>query len=659
MRAQRLQQQPALRQRRVLDRGGGEVGLAGGGGEAPLVARGVREGEAAGVGHPGVEVLEAGDDAGDPVTDGGVVPLELLPGHPAVRAEHPPRQPAHDGGLGQQVGAGGLQAAPGGVHHAHGVLHGHELLPARLHVPLGAAEGGQDQRPGAGDRVGAVEFRRHVHREPGAAHRGLGDLRVGGGGDEVAAHREEHLRLAVAQGPYGPDDVVAVGAGRREAELLLQRVQEGGGGPLEDAHGAVALHVGVAAHRAHARAGTADVAAQQQEVDDLADRGHRVLVLGQAHRPAHDDALGVEHHPQGALDVLAGQAGRGEGLLPVGGAGRLGELLVAVRVRVDELLVDRALRLEDQPVEETEQRLVAAEPDLQEQIGEGGALEQAPRGLGVLEALQARLGQWVDADDARAARLRLLQRGEHPRVVGARVLPGHDDQVRLVQVLQQDAALADADRLRQGRTGGLVAHVGAVGQVVGAQLAGEELVEERRLVAGAARGVEDRLVGGGERAQFLGDDVEGAVPADRLVVVGALRQVHGVGEPALLAQPVTAAAGEVGDRVRAEELRGDPAQGGLLRDRLGAVLAELGGVPLLALGPGAAGAVEPVLLVDAQQGQRGAPHSHLLLGHDEAVPDGRETGRHMLGAGDPGGVLHRICLRRLRRHRTLSLAPWV
>ena len=86
-----------------------------------------------------------------------------------------------------------------------------------------------------------------------AAHGRLGDLGVGGGGDEVAAHGEEDLGLAVAQRADGPYDVVAVLARRREAELLLQGVQEGRGGPLEDAHGAVALHVAVAAHRAHAR----------------------------------------------------------------------------------------------------------------------------------------------------------------------------------------------------------------------------------------------------------------------------------------------------------------------------------------------------------------------------------------------------------------------
>ncbi len=137
-------------------------------------------------------------------------------------------------------------------------------------------------------------------------------------------------------------------------------------------------------------------------------------------------------------------------------------------------------------------------------------LEHADGVLGVLEAFRAGLGQRVHRDDLRAGGLGLLQGGEHARVVGARILSGDDDQFGLVEVFQGDAALADADGLVQGGAGGLVAHVRAVRQVVGAELAGEELEEERGLVAGAARGVEDGLVGGGQGAQFLGDDLEGA-----------------------------------------------------------------------------------------------------------------------------------------------------
>ena len=238
-------------------------------------------------------------------------------------------------------------------------------------------------------------------------------------------------------------------------------------------------------------------------------------------------------------------------------------------------------------------------------------------------------------------------------MVRARVLARHDDQVGLVEVLQRDAALADADRLGERGAGRLVAHVGAVRQVVGAELAGEELEQERRLVAGAARGVEEGLVGGGQGPQLLGDDRERPLPGHRLVPVRALRQVHRLRDPALLAQPVAAAAGQVGQRVRGEEVGGDPAQGRLLGDGLRPVLAELRQVPLVTLGPGAPRAVEAVLLVDLEQGPRGASHAHLRLGDPQGVADGGQTGSGVLRLRDLRRVLDRIAGGRLADHRAL------
>jgi hypothetical protein len=54
---------------------------------------------------------------------------------------------------------------------------------------------------------------------------------------------------------------------------------------------AVALHAAVPADRARAGAFAADVAAQKEKVDDLADRVDAVLVLRQAQAPGDDHAL--------------------------------------------------------------------------------------------------------------------------------------------------------------------------------------------------------------------------------------------------------------------------------------------------------------------------------------------------------------------------------
>ena len=62
---------------------------------------------------------------------------------------------------------------------------------------------------------------------------------------------------------------------------------------LTDAHRAVALHVGVATHRQQPSAWLPDVALRQRQVDDLADSGHCVVMLRQAHGPAEHRLIGL------------------------------------------------------------------------------------------------------------------------------------------------------------------------------------------------------------------------------------------------------------------------------------------------------------------------------------------------------------------------------
>lgn len=71
-------------------------------------------------------------------------------------------------------------------------------VPPSLHVDLGAAKAGQDQRIAAMHEVAAVELGRHVHGQLAVAQRRVGGVGIGRGGGEVAAHREEHLALAIA-----------------------------------------------------------------------------------------------------------------------------------------------------------------------------------------------------------------------------------------------------------------------------------------------------------------------------------------------------------------------------------------------------------------------------------------------------------------------------
>ena len=110
---------------------------------------------------------------------------------------------------------------------------------------------------------------------------------------------------------------------------------------------------------------------------------------------------------------------------------------------------------------------------------------------------------------------------------------------------------------------------------------------------------------------MLGDQLVRVVPADRPVVVVPVPQHHRMGEPALLAQPKLGPGLQVGDRVPGEELRRGDALGGLLGDRLGAVLAEFG-EPAAAwlLGPRASRTVEPLALVQPCQRRQSSQRPH-------------------------------------------------
>ena len=263
---------------------------------------------------------------------------------------------------------------------------------------------------------------------------------------------------------------------------------------MPDAHRAVALHVRMAADRAQPGPGPTEVAGEEREIHDVANGGHRVPVLRDAHRPADDDAVGRAHHAPCLLQALGAYSDVGRQVGRVS-AQRLDELVEPGRVPRDERVVD-TVRVQRSSSEPTEQRLIATEANREMQVGElGSAAGEATESLRVLEPQKAGFRERVHGKDPSAAALDLLQRREHPGVVRAGVLADHDHEIGGVEVLEGDRSFADADGLLECDAGGLVAHVGAVRQVVRAEGAGEELVGERRLVRRATRCVEHGLVG--------------------------------------------------------------------------------------------------------------------------------------------------------------------
>src|SRR5437764_15201278 len=85
-------------------------------------------------------------------------------------------------------------------------------------------------------------------------------------------------------------------ARRLEIKFFREVVEKRCGRALPDAHRSVALHVRVAAHRADASAGLANLSAKEKQVDDLLNVGDGVPVLRESHCPATDCALRLNHH---------------------------------------------------------------------------------------------------------------------------------------------------------------------------------------------------------------------------------------------------------------------------------------------------------------------------------------------------------------------------
>ncbi len=130
-----------------------------------------------------------------------------------------------------------------------------------------------------------------------------------------------------------------------------------------------------------------------------------------------------------------------------------------------------------------------------------------------------------------------------------------EDAIGLIEILEQNGALADPERQWQADTRGFMTHVGAVGEVVGAELAHEELIEEGRFVGGAARRVELGHVRVRQRCEMPADGRESLVPAYRQVAVTRSVVGHRVREPARHLEFVITPALEFGDGVLGEELR--------------------------------------------------------------------------------------------------------
>src|SRR5258708_27714969 len=100
---------------------------------------------------------------------------------------------------------------------------------------------------------------------------------VGSGGQEVAAEAQKASPLSRHHRLDGFHCVVATLSRTRNLELAFERSIETFGHMFGDAHGAVSLHVGVAADAEQTGVGAAYVPSDKKQVRKFADVVHRIF----------------------------------------------------------------------------------------------------------------------------------------------------------------------------------------------------------------------------------------------------------------------------------------------------------------------------------------------------------------------------------------------
>ena len=196
----------------------------------------------------------------------------------------------------------------------------------------------------------------------------------------------------------------------------------------------------------------------------------------------------------------------------------------------------------------------------------------------------------------------LAEHAQHARMIGTGVVADAEYGVAVVEIFQRHGCLAHAQRLGHACAGGFVAHVGTVGEIVGAEPPTEQLVQEGGFVGGAAGGVQLQPVGMVEFVQDLADACERVPPGSRPITIAVGVVDHRLAEAAGILEVVVGPLPQLADRMRVEEDCIGAALGRFPGHCLGAVLAEFEMPRRVLVGPGAAHAVKTIRLV--QPGQR-------------------------------------------------------
>ena len=315
---------------------------------------------------------------------------------------------------------------------------------AGLHVALGAAQG----RAGSARARPATTCERLSFVDTCTVSRQLRSAASvtavsGVAGDEVAAHRHEHPHLAVAHRPDRVDGVVArARAAASKPNSALERVEERRGRASRRCPSCGRpARWSARAPGTRPAPGRPMLPRSSRTLTISRIVGDGVLVLGQAHRPAHDHRVrGAHGLADASLDLVGGSPVAATSSSPSSARSvRRRSSSKPLGVLVDELVVEhvavRPRRLEQLLADRLEQRQVAAEPDLQEQVGELRAADRSRRATvcGFLNRISPASGSGLTATIVAPRRLAFSSAVSMRGWLVPGFWPDDDDQVGLVR----------------------------------------------------------------------------------------------------------------------------------------------------------------------------------------------------------------------------------
>lgn len=171
-----------------------------------------------------------------------------------------------------------------------------------------------------------------------------------------------------------------------------------------------------------------------------------------------------------------------------------------------------------------------------------------------------------------------------------------------------------------------MAHVGGIGQIVGAIESREELVEEGGFVAGTTRCIEDGFVRIVEVIEVPGDSVKCRRPGDGMIMRVLAPFDHRTDETSLLPDPVIRLFAQLLEGISLEKFFGDDLGGSFMGDGFNAVFTKFGDGPhAIGIGPATARAIKSLFLIDVEKDSASAHEAHFMRGVLEGGEDGGDA----------------------------------